>query len=284
VRADDSPNSPAPLGHRVHADDATVIGLSVSDPEQFAIVFRRHAPAIQRHVTRRIGHAAADDVVAETFVVAFRQRASYRDDERDCLPWLYGIATNLVGRHWAAVREPAGSGASLHRVRRWRHATVALPGATAVGSLNRRRLQRAVAVAAAAAIGTAGVVGLAMSAASGHATAPREIAWSGRPTAMSGSLVHPSLGRARTEAELVDYATRAAVISPAHAPGPHKWIVVKTEFADSSAGGGAFCSNRPTSESSACSGSGSTGVSTHRSMSMSGPASRPARWHTVRSG
>jgi hypothetical protein len=22
------------------------------------------------------------------------------DDERDCLLWLYGIATNLVGRHW----------------------------------------------------------------------------------------------------------------------------------------------------------------------------------------
>ena len=76
------------------------MGLSVSDPEQFAVVFRKHAPAIQRYVTRRIGHEAADDVVAETFLVAFRQRASYRDDQCDCLPWLYGIATNLVGRHW----------------------------------------------------------------------------------------------------------------------------------------------------------------------------------------
>lgn len=100
MRADDPGNSPAAPGHRVHADDATIISLSVFDPEQFAIVFRKHAPAIQRYVTRRIGHEAADDVVAETFLVAFRQRASYRDDERDCLPWLYGIATNLVGRHW----------------------------------------------------------------------------------------------------------------------------------------------------------------------------------------
>src|SRR5260370_18416506 len=100
MRAEAPGHSPAAPGHRVHADDATIIGLSVSDPEKFAVVFRRHAPAIQRYVARRIGHEAADDVVAETFLVAFRQRASYRDDERDCLPWLYGIATNLVGRHW----------------------------------------------------------------------------------------------------------------------------------------------------------------------------------------
>lgn len=83
-------------------DDAAIIGLSVSDPEQFAVLFRRHAPAIQRYVTRRIGRESADDVVAETFLIAFRQRASFRHDGRDCLPWLYGIATNLVGRHWRA--------------------------------------------------------------------------------------------------------------------------------------------------------------------------------------
>jgi RNA polymerase sigma factor (sigma-70 family) len=81
-------------------DDAAIIVRSLADPEQFAVVFRRHAPVIQRYVTRRIGIDAADDVVAETFLVAFRQRASYQADRRDALPWLYGIATNLVGRHW----------------------------------------------------------------------------------------------------------------------------------------------------------------------------------------
>ncbi len=63
-------------------------------------MFRRHAPAIQRYVIRRIGQEQSDDVVGETFLVAFRQRASFRADGRDCLPWLYGIATHLVGRHW----------------------------------------------------------------------------------------------------------------------------------------------------------------------------------------
>jgi RNA polymerase sigma factor (sigma-70 family) len=43
---------------------------------------------------------AAEDVVAETFLIAFRQRGSYVGDGRDCLPWLYGIATHLAHRHW----------------------------------------------------------------------------------------------------------------------------------------------------------------------------------------
>jgi len=81
-------------------DDATVIAQSVSDPERFAVLVRRHGAAITRYVTRRLGTDAADDVAAETFLVAFRQRASYANDGRDCLPWLYGIATRLCHRHW----------------------------------------------------------------------------------------------------------------------------------------------------------------------------------------
>jgi hypothetical protein len=53
-------------------DDAAVIRLSRREPEQFAILFRRHAPQIQRYVVRRLGPDADDDV-AETFLLAFRQ-------------------------------------------------------------------------------------------------------------------------------------------------------------------------------------------------------------------
>lgn len=87
-------------GDAAYADDATVIRDSVSDPERFAVLVHRHAPAITRYVTRRLGADAAEDVAAETFLVAFRQRASYIGDGRDCLPWLYGIATRLCHRHW----------------------------------------------------------------------------------------------------------------------------------------------------------------------------------------
>lgn len=79
-------------------DDLTVIRRSGSDPERFAVLVRRHSPAVGRYVTRRIGQERAEDVVAETFLVAFRKRADYRDQGRDCLPWLYGIATRLMHR------------------------------------------------------------------------------------------------------------------------------------------------------------------------------------------
>jgi len=81
------------------ASDAEVIRLSLSTPERFEALFYRHAPHIQRYAVRRLGADAADDIVAETFLLAFRQRASYDPAREDARPWLYGIATNLIGRH-----------------------------------------------------------------------------------------------------------------------------------------------------------------------------------------
>jgi RNA polymerase sigma-70 factor (ECF subfamily) len=80
-------------------DDAAVIQLSRHEPEHFTVLFCRHAPHIQRYVVRRLGQDEADDIVAETFLLAFRQRDSYDLTRADARPWLYGIATNLIGRH-----------------------------------------------------------------------------------------------------------------------------------------------------------------------------------------
>jgi RNA polymerase sigma factor (sigma-70 family) len=79
--------------------DASVIGRSRREPEVFAEIFRRYAPDIKRYVTRRLGAEAAEDVVAETFLAAFRQRGDYDLSRPNARPWLYGIATNLAGRH-----------------------------------------------------------------------------------------------------------------------------------------------------------------------------------------
>jgi RNA polymerase sigma factor (sigma-70 family) len=80
-------------------DDAAVIRLSLHEPEHFTVLFRRHASQLQRYVVRRLGPDAADDVVAETFLLAFRQRNRYDQARGDARCWLYGIATNLIGRH-----------------------------------------------------------------------------------------------------------------------------------------------------------------------------------------
>jgi RNA polymerase sigma factor (sigma-70 family) len=47
-------------------------------------------------VARRQGDATADDIVSETFLVAFRQRGGYDLTRPSASPWLYGIATNLM--------------------------------------------------------------------------------------------------------------------------------------------------------------------------------------------
>jgi RNA polymerase sigma factor (sigma-70 family) len=81
------------------ASDAKVIEESWLDPECFAVVFDRHAPYIHRYLARRVGGQAADDLVAETFLAAFGKRRGYDLAFRDARPWLYGIATNLIGQH-----------------------------------------------------------------------------------------------------------------------------------------------------------------------------------------
>jgi RNA polymerase sigma factor (sigma-70 family) len=81
------------------ADDAATIEASWSDPERFAALFDRHAALMHRYIARRAGPAIADDLVAETFLAAFRRRRRYDLSCRDARPWLYGIATNLIGQH-----------------------------------------------------------------------------------------------------------------------------------------------------------------------------------------
>jgi RNA polymerase sigma-70 factor (ECF subfamily) len=80
-------------------DDASIIGDSVGRPERFAAIFDRHAPHIQRYLARRLGRQTADDLVAETFLVAFGKRARYDLARTNARPWLYGIATNLASQH-----------------------------------------------------------------------------------------------------------------------------------------------------------------------------------------
>ncbi|MFF2379329.1 RNA polymerase sigma factor [Streptomyces sp. NPDC058108] len=79
--------------------DASVVERSWDDPDSFAVLFDRYADGIHRYVARRLGTEAADDLMAETFVIAFQRRRRYDLSRSHALPWLYGIATNLIGRH-----------------------------------------------------------------------------------------------------------------------------------------------------------------------------------------
>jgi RNA polymerase sigma-70 factor (ECF subfamily) len=79
--------------------DSAIIERSWRDPEEFAGLYDRHAGVLHRYVGRRLGDAAADDIVADTFLDAFRRRHRYDLSFHDARPWLYGIAANLIGKH-----------------------------------------------------------------------------------------------------------------------------------------------------------------------------------------
>lgn len=79
--------------------DTSVIERSWAEPDAFAALFERYADDIHRYVARRLGADVADDLMAETFVIAFQRRRRYDPSQPHARPWLYGIATNLVGRH-----------------------------------------------------------------------------------------------------------------------------------------------------------------------------------------
>jgi RNA polymerase sigma-70 factor (ECF subfamily) len=88
--------------------DGSLIAASLADAGAFAAIFDRHWLAIHRWCVSRAG-PAGEDLAAETFRVAFDERARFDPRYDDARPWLYGIATNLLRRHFrrSARREGA---------------------------------------------------------------------------------------------------------------------------------------------------------------------------------
>jgi RNA polymerase sigma factor (sigma-70 family) len=87
--------------------DAAVIVSSLADASRFGEIFDRHFAEINRYLTRRVGAALGDEISAEAFVVAFRTSGRCDPRAADARPWLFGIAANLVRRHWRSERRRA---------------------------------------------------------------------------------------------------------------------------------------------------------------------------------
>ncbi|UBU13867.1 RNA polymerase sigma factor [Nonomuraea gerenzanensis] len=83
----------------VRGADADLVRASWTEPEAFAELFDRYSAMLYRYVSRRLGPEPAEDLVGETFLVAFSRRKSYDLAYPDARPWLFGILTKLVSRH-----------------------------------------------------------------------------------------------------------------------------------------------------------------------------------------
>ena len=82
--------------------------LRRSDPRRWG-VYEQHAAAIRAYAARRVEADAVDDVVAETFAIAWRRLPR----EGEPLPWLYGVARRVVHGH---RRSHSRRGALLERI------------------------------------------------------------------------------------------------------------------------------------------------------------------------
>jgi len=99
--------------------DAQLIRRAREDPEAFGELYCRHAHAVDRFLRLRVPAGVAAELTAETFAQAALSLRRFRDEkDGSALPWLYGIAGNLVRtfheRHQAEQRARARLGMPLH--------------------------------------------------------------------------------------------------------------------------------------------------------------------------
>ena len=88
------------VGHEreeMELDDSVLWARSArGDADAFTMIFERHAEEIYNYCFRRIGEwSVAEDVLSIVFLEAWRRRGKELPPGK-VLPWLYGIATNVV--------------------------------------------------------------------------------------------------------------------------------------------------------------------------------------------
>jgi RNA polymerase sigma-70 factor (ECF subfamily) len=75
----------------------------VDAASRFRLIFREAYPALKRYVAYRgVSRADAEDLVAATMEIAWRRIDQVPAE--DPLPWLYGVAHNLLRNHRRSIR------------------------------------------------------------------------------------------------------------------------------------------------------------------------------------
>jgi len=79
--------------------DGELIAAALERPERFEAIFDRHAVSIYRYLRRRVGDQLAEELTAETFTRALHALGQFDTASASALPWLYGIAVNVIRMH-----------------------------------------------------------------------------------------------------------------------------------------------------------------------------------------
>lgn len=68
--------------------------------EQFDELFRNVADRLFSYVARRVGPDVGEEIVAQVFAEAWNSRGRFQAERGDPAGWLFGIASNLLRRHY----------------------------------------------------------------------------------------------------------------------------------------------------------------------------------------
>jgi RNA polymerase sigma-70 factor (ECF subfamily) len=84
----------------MEVSDGAVIADSLERPSAFGVIFDRHGSTLLRFLARRVDPSGAEDLLGEVFRIAFERRSTFQRDRDSARPWLYGIAANVVAKHY----------------------------------------------------------------------------------------------------------------------------------------------------------------------------------------
>lgn len=83
----------------------------MTDPERrFTAIYDRHRPQVYAYAVSRAGRQLADDVVGDTFLVAWRRLDAMPSRP---LPWLLGVARNVIRERYRDEARQASLAAEL---------------------------------------------------------------------------------------------------------------------------------------------------------------------------
>lgn len=84
----------------IEPSDAELLLRSRTRVEAFGVIYERHTDAVFRYLSRRVGADAAEDLLGDVFAAAVNARLRARPHASgSALPWLYGIAKNILRAH-----------------------------------------------------------------------------------------------------------------------------------------------------------------------------------------
>jgi RNA polymerase sigma factor (sigma-70 family) len=85
------------------SDESLWTRVRADDTAAFALLFERRARRIHAYCFRRTAdHALAEDLMSVVFLEAWRRRSDVTPEQ--VLPWLYGVATNVLRNQHRSMR------------------------------------------------------------------------------------------------------------------------------------------------------------------------------------